>query len=326
MAITCLLVVFVKESPMQKIAKKLFKEHKITLSTGFDFKSSDLYVYLKALYEKEPVYMDYGLFKVVEEDGQLVISEHIFYDYQPQKKAKCYIGFKELPKHNNIIENTPFGFELSQKGYSIFKTTENEQNVLSNYQNVSYRKTPIEQGLNEPEATFKFNDIIWGNKEPKKNSTEGAVFSGLKEMIVSKSSFSSFLQSLNIFDANLLRWKKGRSMDAHNGVDYRSFLNLITYFTEGCPDTREVTLGEYDWYDTTFQSILSKNYDQLMNIQNEKIIIERHKVNTESAILINVFNPKFYHQVGEYKFDQPLYVCTANMSFKEITNDINFFW
>ena len=115
-------------------------------------------------------------------------------------------------------------------------------------------------------------------------------------------------------------------MLAHNGVDYRSFINMILYNTEHCRTSRALSLGEYDWYDQTFEALATHNYECLMNIKKSKVELHSFIVKSEKSVLINAFNPKFYHEVGEMTSQGSLYVCTANKSFKEITQRFDFNW
>lgn len=116
-------------------------------------------------------------------------------------------------------------------------------------------------------------------------------------------------------------------MDAHNGVDYRSFLNFITYNSQDTNLSRDLESGSFDWYDLTFNSILQNDFSPLMDINCDNIMIKRIKAQSSTLILINSFNPKFYHKVYDLNEENStLYTSTANMTFSVIANDITFKW
>lgn len=317
---------------MFKIAKSFFEKGKTTLPKNISFEDTDLFIYLKIAYGETPIFSHKdGFIKVTKDDkGNQVLSEHIFFDEFIDTRNNClFITFNKLEgKLGRDIEISKIGYDLYKKGYAIIDIPyEYQQLVLRNFKKLNFIKTPEAYGINEPYATFKYHDSIWGfEKKVDLNSTSQMIYSGMDLLISEVTQFSSVLKSLDSYDLNVLHWKKGRSMDAHNGVDYRSIINLITYDTDNCFKSRDLMVGEYDWYDTVFQCLASLDFEPLMNITKGLNQINSIPVTTNKGILVNVFNPKFYHQVGEMKSDGDLYVCTSNKSWRSLVSNFDFKW
>jgi len=312
---------------MIKIAEKFFKDQKVKIDSLDAFFKSDLSALLEMIYKTKTTFdKKKGLIKVVYLEGQYWLHEHVYYDHGGEN----FIGYINLEglDIDPEIANTADGLYLSTKGYCLKSVPlEYQSLVMGSFSKINYRETPLEQGSLEPFATFKFNSSIWKEKVPEiKTSFEGLTYWGLKNLLDKYIEFSGVLSSLDAFDLNLLEWRKGRSMAAHNGVDYRSFINMITYNTEFCDQSREIMVGEYDWYDEVIKSARFDDWEPLMDIKKDKREITRFTVATSKALIINVFNPKWYHQVGEMKGSGKLYVCTANKSFHSIVNKISFKW
>jgi hypothetical protein len=197
---------------------------------------------------------------------------------------------------------------------------------LEYFNKLPYNQTSLAEGASEPFATLKLSENIWSENSSLVSEETLMVKNHIQRFLEDQVSYSDILSSLNIFDLNFLEWQESRYMKAHNGVDYKSFINLITYNTEHCLEARSISVGSYDWYDETFNGLFTDNWEALMNIEKQKVESDNFQVDTDFALLINVFNPKFYHQVGEMKGRGSLYVCTANKSFKEITNKFEFNW
>lgn len=313
---------------MVKIAKSFFENNFVKLAKTDAFEKSDLFLYLKLSFGADPIFADKGFIKVIDEGDHLILSEHIYYDYFVGR-GNYYITIPGLNfEHGTEITNTAQGLNMSKYGYAVVEMPLDVQNlVLEEFPNVPFKLTPLEQGMFEPYGTFKFNQTIWKNENLKiSNSSAGMAYWGIKRFLEKNLSFSSILKALDDFDLNILKWRQGRSMEAHNAVDYKSFVNLITYNTNHCQQTRELFVGEHDWYDVTFNALFTNNWEALMNINQGKDQKNAFMVETSKAIIISGFNPKFYHEVGEMKGSGDLYVCTSNMSFKTITEKFSFNW
>lgn len=312
---------------MYKIANDFFQAQEVKLPKTIAFEQTDLYVYLRMMSGSAPVKADQGIIKIIERDDHFLLVEHIYYDYYPEIVGKFYTipGINLRSIH---IQNTQVGKNLSKKGYHVFARSDRDYlDVIDLMPKINFNLTPDYQGLGEPYATFKFNPTIWQKPLPEKMTGVAAQFyHGLKGILESMIDFSDVLASLDTFDLNVLEWQHGRNMDAHNGIDYRSFVNLITYNTDHCSKSRTISVGEFNWYESTFQALATNDYEALMAISDGKKLSEAIMVDTKKAVLVSVFNPKFYHEVGQMTGEGSLYVCTSNKSFKAITDRFDFRW
>ncbi|MBT7610698.1 MAG: hypothetical protein HN576_13140 [Bacteriovoracaceae bacterium] len=311
---------------MKKIAEEFFSHQKVWLSNEDSFEQTDLYLYLKLMYGEAPVFLDSGFIKVKKDNKGMTLFEHIYYDHCPEEN-ELYITIPSLNLLGTKIENSSLGEKLSKKGYiSVSPSEELKSKALSFFNKLPFNPTNIKEGRCEPFATLKLSESIWKEDRPSTSKETLQVKDQIQSFLEKKISYSQVLASLNIFDLNFLEWQESRFMKAHNGVDYKSFINLITYNTDHCNSPRSISVGAYHWYDETFNGLFTNNWEALMNIEDKKREMDSFKVDTNFALLINVFNPRFYHQVGEMQGDGSLYVCTANKSFKEITNRFEFNW
>lgn len=314
---------------MIKIAQEFFQNNSVSLDTLEDFFKSDLFLYFKLLYGSEPVFSkENGFIKVINDKEKIILTEHIYYDYSDGKVEEGFITLPNLEITGTKIVNSNFGKQLSKKGYIQVDIPESYQElILGSFPSLDFKKTPLEEGLGEPSGTFKFHKNIWSEDLPNiKNQKPFLIYYGIKDLIKSFLEFSEVAKSFSAYDLNILEWTKGRSMTAHNGIDYKSFINLITYNTNHCSISREIMVGEYDWYEVVFNCLFENNFEKLMDIRYNNTQLDSFEVETSKAILINVFNPRFYHQVGEMRGDGKLYVCTSNMSFKSITDKYLMKW
>jgi hypothetical protein len=309
------------------IAKDFFNNQKVHLPSKEAFFESDLSKYFSLLYRGKPYYSDKGLIKVIKEDNGYSFYEHIFYDWSEGKEADCYINIEGINLLGTNIINNNIGKHLSKKGYWGYQHPEWVINVLSKFPSFKYNRTGCEHSNFEPYATHKFGTQIWENKNPIFENEDIKIFyEGINKYMTDLVSYSEVLLSLDAYDMNTLEWRKGRSMEPHNGVDYRSMVNLITSNTDHCDSSRHLMVGEYDWYDTVFYCAASQDWEPLLNISTERVQSDAFLSDTKLGVLVNVFNPKFYHQVGEFKGEGKLYVCTANKTFRSIVDRFNFNW
>jgi hypothetical protein len=315
-----------------KVAEKFFSTNKFSLTSGDSFESTDLYIYLEMISGSKPVIDNTkGIIKVIKESEKdtLHFYENIFYDFdEGLGETAYYINIPGINIDSAKITNNPLGYKLATEGFAVVDVPDEYQKlILGNYPKMPFKKTPIEEGMGEPYATHKFSDSIWELDWPEtKERYQNMVYFGVKDLLKGYLNFGGVLEGLDAYDLNLLQWKEGRSMEAHNGIDYRSFINLITYNTEHCSQTRDIAVGEYDWYNIVFESLKTGNYEPLMDIQKGKREFDKVTVQTSKAVLVNAFNPRFYHQVGKMEGEGSLYVCTSNMSFRSIVEKFDFKW
>lgn len=311
---------------MEKILKEFFDNTQVEISKSVHFEDTDLYNYLANFYGGPPVFCDNGFIKVLERENSYILSENLFYDNFPQENGR-YISIEGLDIKSSLIANNDIGLSLSRNGFAIVPVKDEQLLAsLKMMSSLNFKKSEY-SGSNEPFGTIKFNDEIW--KETNFSASqilEKVFYEGILASLNKMISFSHVLQSLDIFDLNILEWRKGLSMDAHNGVDYKSFINMISYNTEECTNSRTLKMGYFDWEEITMNAIKHSDYEKLMSIDSNNIVLAEHEVDTKSIVLVNAFNPRFFHQVSEFKSDGSLYVCTANKSFKSVTQKFRFKW
>lgn len=313
---------------MLKIAKDFFNNQKIKLKNKEDFFNSDLHTHFLSFYRGKPYFSDKGIIKVVKEDDGYVFYEHMFYDWAEDQTADCFLNVEGMNISGTKIKNTIEGKHLSQKGYWGYQNPEwFITDVLNKFPSFTYNSLGCQDSAFEPYGTYKFSEYIWQNKNPTFESKDiEGFYKGTDRYISDLVSYSEILLSLDAYDMNALEWRKGRAMKPHNGLDYKSMVNLVTSNTDHCDSSRHLMVGEYDWYDTLFYCSASQDWEPLLNIETEKRQSEAFTSDTGLAVMINVFNPKFYHQVGEFKGEGKLYVCTANKSFRTVVDRFDFNW
>lgn len=314
---------------MNKIANDFFEIGYSTINDIDTFFTSDLFVYLKSLYNKEPILASTGFIKVIKQEDSFVLYQHLYYDQVPNLTAEFYISLEGLNIESSNIINTDVGFSLFQNGYATIEVSDSFANkCISRYPHLDYYSGPENESGGEPNATFKLHPEIWSKSLlPNVKDTDIQLKENMLFYFREVISFSDVLLSLDLFDVNFLQWTSGRSMNAHNGVDYRSFLNFITYNSEETKKSRDLESGIFDWYDLTFNAIIQKDFTALMNINCNNIMIKKINAQSTTLVLINSFNPKFYHQVHDLREDNSvLYTSTANMTFSVIAQDIKFQW
>ncbi|WP_127714871.1 hypothetical protein [Halobacteriovorax sp. HLS] len=311
---------------MEKILKTFFDNAQVEISKNIRFEDTDLYDYLLKFYGAAPIFSENGFIKVVETKDSYILSENIFYDNYPSEDCR-FISIEGLQINSSLIQNCDIGLNLSRNGFAIVPV-KNEALLASLKMMSSLKYTEAEHIVsNEPFGTIKFNDEIWKKAIfTPSQILEKIFYDGILDAFNQTISFSDILKSLDIFDLNILEWRRGLSMDAHNGVDYKSFVNMISYNTEKCSKSRTLKMGHFEWEEITKEAIKSSNYENLMSIDSSNVVLAEHEVETMSFVLVNSFNPRFFHQVSEFNSDGSLYVCTANKSFKSITEKFHFKW
>ena len=309
-----------------KLAEAFFSAGYVEVGTISEFFKSDLNEYFNLLYRQSLSVSNCGIIKVIKKNNKLILSEFIYYDYFPDDNAEFFLNYEFLNLKSCRIENTAVGKKLSKNGYAILDITDKDL-PIKKYPSLSFKPFSNENPLDEAYESFRFSEKIWDTcDENDTTQKEKQIREQLRKSLIEIVSFSDFLAGLDSFGVNFLKWKRGHYMNPHNGVDYRSFINLLTYNTEKCSQSRRIFLGEFDWYAPTFFCIKNNNFDPLLNIGEKRKLIEGVMVNTQKAVVINSFNPRFYHEVEEFKGEGELFVSTANLSYKAITKSLDISW
>lgn len=313
---------------MLEKAIDFFNNQKITLKSKDLFFETDLSKYFEMTYGAKPYFSESGFIKIVKEQDHYIFSEHMFYDWQQDKTAECYVSIPGINLIGTNIQNTEAGKQLSKRGYWKLDHTEDFINgPIQLFKYFNYSRLGCEESMFEPYATYKYCRPIWSDQSPVFDSLESeAFYKGVKEYMNTLVSYSQVLQSLDAYDVNALEWRKGRAMTPHNGLDYRSMINLIFSNTDNASSSRKLYVGEYDWYDTLFYCAKTQDWEPLIDIKTKKNQYDGIISDTKVGVLVNVFNPKFYHQVGRFNGEGSLFVCTANKTFKSITDRFQFSW
>lgn len=323
---------------MKYLAKFFFDNHYCIIDDIEDFYSTDLSFLFQLMYRGKLEFKDKGIIKVMKinnkddpDHGKMIMMEHIFYDYEEDHKEKeleliGYFNIEGQEIKGTKITNTEFGKQLSQQGFTTIDMEKLDAlEPLLAFPKLDFKPTNDET-MGDPLATFKYNKTIWDNNPTIANETEQIIYDGIFNTYEKILANSEVLQSLDRYDLNILKWEKGRNMTPHNGVDYRSMINMITYNTEHCSETRSIYAGIFDWYDITMQCAYLNDWEPLVNIKQQLKRLLDLPVNTKTGLIVNVFNPRYYHQVGMFRGEGQLYVCTSNKTFSGITNKFSFKW
>ena len=326
---------------MYKVAESFFKNNFFYMEQFKDFWSTDLCSFFKDLYGEQPEFTkDKGFIKIYKAEaipGGYVFYENIFYDYTTDLKAHngidvTFFGYLSFPSihdklpDNPVIKNTFHGRNLSKNGFTCIDIADKfTSGTIELYPQLDYSRSK-EEVQSEAYGSKKFTDKIWDQSPEFKDEKERRVYNVVNALFNDAISFSDYLSSSDLYSSNFLEWKPEMYMRPHNGVDYRSLVNLITHNTTNCSESRALVTGEFDWYNATRKAINSKNFDQLLDIP-EELIKWRNKTEASSSrgILVNVFNPKFFHEVEAFSGTGELYTCTANKTYSGLTGSQNNF-
>jgi hypothetical protein len=313
---------------MIKVAEKFFNEHYFALEHMSDFELTDLKLLLDRSFGGAVFDDEIGIIKIMrcKDTNMLFFFEHLFYDYTLTNDIYPlpltfvgYISTRAISKTVTRpvkIRNTFAGLSLSKYGFTSFDFG-SMSDVTSLYPEIIYDDV---QGYDphEPYATKKYSEFIYDNKALDKRGEY--IFRKLQNFSLNSLKFSTVLSYLDAFDANFLQWKKGLSMKPHNDYDYKSFVNLVSYNTEHTNKERKIIVGDFYWYDMYF------NNEDLCDIPDNKIKTQLSaEATTQRAVMLNTFNPKFYHEAQTFDGDGEMYTCAANLSFKEM-NLSNIKW
>lgn len=312
------------------IAKDFFEKHYFTIKTIEEFQDTDLSFYFQMAYKANLELQDQGIIKLIKRGDLLIGYEHMFFDFARSHghmgdEVVGYLNIPDLKLGGTEIANSLAGYNLSTKGHHVIEFSDKEQDIMRKYPQMNFIPTG-DTSMMDPYATFKYNTAIWNNTPKITNQDEQHVYDGIRNIYSDFFHGNQVLSSLDSYDLNILQWLKGRAMTPHNGVDYRSMINMISYNTDHCSETRSIMAGEFDWYDVTMSCAFREDWEDLIDIKQIRKQTIDLPVTTKKALVVNVFNPRYYHQVGEFKGEGELYVCTSNMSFKAITEKFKFKW
>jgi hypothetical protein len=309
---------------MIKVAEVYFRNQVIALNKVEDFFSTDVAKYFELLYGVKTRLADTGFIKIVKWEDIFFFFEHIFYDWaeemMPEGETVGYISLEGIEFLPGKIQPTKEGKELSSKGYCIW---DNSQEFIAQ----TLEKMPIleysDRGCNsevEASKTLKYNSKAWG--EPSFNTAMAeAFYNEIRDNIENKTSFSPVLQSLDAFDMIAMEWERGRRILPHNDVDFRMMVNLVVYNTNYCDESRYLCVGEYDWYDYMFYSLITQDWEMTNNITASKAEKEAILVDTNMSAMINVSNPRFYHEVLPFTGNGKLYSAPSHLGFRKIVDN-----
>lgn len=307
---------------MIKLARLFFHYQRVTVNTLDDFFNSDLCLYFEKLYKTKLKISNTGFIKIIRRDSKFELYENVFYDWACEYSDE-YITFEGIDMRLGFIQNTEAGKQLSQKGYYVF---ENNPDIIARaihpVEKLKFNSDGCDR-LTEPNAMFKYSPKVWGDVQLfKPQHVDYEAYSLFKMMEIRMThllSFSNVLLSLDAYDMICLKWSEGRSILPHNDLDIRMFVNLISYNDKSVYTPRYLKVGEYDWYDYIFHAILTDQWESTNHITSKRIEYEKiASVNFRSPI-VNVFNPRFYHEVTPL-IDGELYSISAHKSFKALVD------
>lgn len=303
---------------MIKVAKEFFDHHSFSLDSSEDFFDTDLAKYFELLYKTKLKFSNSGFIKVIRKNNKVYFYENVFYDWANQPTAE-YITFEGVDIKFGEIRNTREGKMLSENGYYLFRNAPEYTQTLSSLPSLNYDEEGCERKT-EPFRTHKFHPQAWG--EPVNvDSISLDLYNKVRKNIQSLVSFSPILRSLDAFDMIGLEWRDGRSILPHNDLDFRMMVNLVSYNTKDSKGSRPLKVGVYDWYDYTFHSLVTEDWEMTNNITADKTQIDTIEPSMRHSIMVNVFNPKFYHEVCQMDGEGVLYSAPSHLGFRKIVDN-----
>ena len=308
---------------MKKIAQDFFKNQHVAIDCLEDFFESDLHFYFEKLYKKKLEISDRGFIKIVRKENQVFLYENIFYDWA-QEESSEYINFHGIEIKAGSILNTDAGKQISEKGYFVFENSIQEiERTIKPVLTFLFDSSGCDKST-EPNGMFRFSSDVWGEVKPLEPAhitfEAYSLFKEMENRIERLVSFSNVLRSLDAYDMICLKWSDGRSILPHNDLDIRMFINLVSYWDETY-EHRKIKVGEYDWYDYIFQTLLTNQWEGTNNIVTSKKEYNAILSTRYSSPMINVFNPRFYHETTPLKSGS-MYSISAHKSFKKIVNNL----
>lgn len=309
---------------MMKVAELYFKNQVIALNKLEDFFTTDLAKYLQLLYGVPSCLSDTGIIKIVKNQDIYFFFEHIFFDWaeemMPEGEVVGYISLQGMNINPGKITNTQQGRELSTNGFCVwYNNPEFIATTLEKMPLLSYSDQGCDSEI-EASRTLKYNGQAWGEPTFKEKIAE-EFYNEIQANIKSKVSFSPILGSLDAFDMIAMEWERGRRILPHNDVDYRMLVNLVVYNTNYCEESRYICLGEYNWYDYMFYSLLTEDWEMTNNITASKEEKAAIIVDTNMSVMINVTNPRFYHEVMPFRGSGRLYGAPSHLGFRKIVDN-----
>lgn len=304
---------------MIKIAKDFFEFQSVKINQLEDFFKSDLCLYFEKLYKKKLVISDSGFIKIIRKEESIFLYENIFYDWG-QEESKEFINFENVKINSSFIYNTGIGKELSQKGYCTIANDPKEIHELIKLVTTLNFNPDGCNRQTEPNGMFKFNPKVWGkvdlNNPKHVNGNAYKLYMGMQKKINEIFLFSGVLSSLDCYDMICLKWSDNRRILPHNDLDIRMFVNLISYWDETL-EPRYLKVGEYDWYNYLFPILLTNQWEETNNITCEKKEYESIPSTRYMSPIVNVFNPRFYHETTPLRSGS-MFSISAHKTFKNI--------
>ena len=303
---------------MLKIAKDFFDYNIVDIKNIEEFFESDLCKYFEMLYKKKLVVSSSGFIKIVKKQGFVRLLENVFKEYGDPSDQ--YITFEGINFNKGDIEFSNIGSALSTHGYARANNTRSYiEDTLYKLPILPFSDLGCERAT-EPSRTLKFNSNAWG-KPNFQNSTCRDVYKNVERELKRVVSFSPILSSMDAFDCIALEWNKGRRILPHNDVDFRMFVNMVSYNTENS-GSRYLCTGSYDWYDYMFHSIITEDWEATNNIVADRKEENKIWADTNISVLVNVFNPRFYHEVSEFHGPGKMYSIPSHLSMHSIVDQI----
>ena len=292
---------------MIKIAENFFHKQIVSLKNLEDFEKTDLFLYFEKLFgemiwvpetdESKHFFisisktdgMTLDTYPVKEIPAQFLVRERIFYP----KGGGTPIGYW-YPKCLSHLEGKTFrwdadrqkGYQLSRYGYLIYKLSSEDKKFLEKIKDYEY----------EGESNDKTKHVRYSSKYSNLEEINEDLIYG-KKLLQRALPSCDFLQGMDYYQANLLRYPKGTTISPHNDVDVKSFANIVLSSANG--KNKTTVIGELDWHGITMQKLYFGGYDN-QDIQDRSLLqreLLRFQPDGNSAIVFNFFNPRFYHEV-----------------------------
>lgn len=311
---------------MIKLAEDFFNNQVVILDSLDQFFESDLCLYFEKLYKTKMVIADNGFIKIIRRDGYVALYENVFYDWAEEPTSE-YLNFEGVQMRPGSIKNTDAGRCLSENGFYVFPNgTGDIEETIKPVTKLLFNPDGCDRAT-EPNAMFKYSPKVWGEIEwmswDRPAHVDENAYNLFKRMdfrMTNLLSFSNVLSSLDAYDMICLAWSDGRSILPHNDLDIRMFVNLISYWDETY-EHRYLKVGSYDWYNYLFPALLRDDWEAMNNITAERTEFQKIQSHRYVSPMVNVFNPRFYHETTPLKSGF-MFSISAHKSFKKIINNM----
>ena len=241
-----------------KIANGFFRDNAAKLEC--DFKKTDLYKYLEAIYGpliyvNEP---DGFFISVCKHGKETWVMEKVFYDSPKYYNDK---GFRNNKDEISLVEIGCW--------------------IPAGLRKYIYRKKPLfpqdhDQGFNLSRGGYCVIDI--------------------KDKKLTENLFKTYLPTNTVFDRmDYFRIDRGKSSIT---TPYRNLNSCLVSMVVG--KNRSFSVGTYNWIDKFEKDLVGRELDKReldvksVNPAHGNIDLEKNK-----ALVLNVFNPRYYHQTSK---------------------------